>query len=198
MSAPRGEERPPVSCLLYRLPPSLSPPLTFAASPTVFSHYLAHFLSLSPSIACFLQLILHPHPTPPPVLSSQQFLHINTRTHKSAHKRTPTPARRTLLFKARSKRLKFYLNECLLFLLPRCVCVGRHSNKHASVCVLVCVTCTAEGEGLTVGDKPDRPARCDYHPPYPLSLSLSLSLSHAHTHTHLHTQCLMRECVARI
>lgn len=58
--------------------------------------------------------------------------------------------------------------------------------------------CSAQGEGLTVGDKPDRPARCDYHPLDPLS--------HAHTHspsltqgcTHLHAQWPKRECVARI
>lgn len=59
------------------------------------------------------------------------------------------------------------------------------SSKHASVCVSVCVWCTAEGEGLTVGDKPDRPARCDYHPLDPLSYTHTLAVSHdAHTCMH--------------
>lgn len=38
----------------------------------------------------------------------------------------------------------------------------------------VCVTCTGEGEGLTVGDKPGRPAHCDYHTPDALSHTRSL------------------------
>lgn len=139
MSAPRGEERPSVSCLLYRLPPFLSPPLTLAAA-------LRSFLSLprSFSISVSLHCLLSPTHSisPPPVLYSQPFLLTNTPTLgiARAHKHTQTAPSRTFLFKARSKKLKFYLNECLLFLLPRCVCVGRrreNSNKHASVCVCV-------------------------------------------------------------
>lgn len=60
--------------------------------------------------------------------------------------------------------------------------------------VLVCVTCTAEGEGLTVGDKPDRPARCDYHPPDPLSLFHTHTLTHGHAHTHAYTMANERVC----
>uniref|UniRef100_A0A3Q1IDG6 Uncharacterized protein n=1 Tax=Anabas testudineus TaxID=64144 RepID=A0A3Q1IDG6_ANATE len=56
---------------------------------------------------------------------------------------------RSSLFKARSEKLKFYSNECLLLLLPRCVylsvgvfkcmCVERKGNTSASMQVCVCV-----------------------------------------------------------
>lgn len=75
-----------------------------------------------------------------------------------------------------------------------CVCRWRVTGKiatSAQVCVAVCVTCTTEGEGLTVGDKAGRPAHCDYHPLDPLSLSYTYTHTHAHSLSlpHMHTQC---------
>lgn len=46
----------------------------------------------------------------------------------------------------------------------------------------MCVTRTTEGEGLTVGDKPGRPAHCDYHTPDALSPTHTRSLLHTCIH----------------
>lgn len=206
MSTPWGEQRPPVSRLLYRLPPFLSPPPPFLPSP-VFSRYLAHFLSLYPSLACFLKLILYPL-----ILYFKQLPHTNLRTqthkhtliHTNSHVPTNThrqhqgepscskPEAKSWSFIQMNVYFFYCQDVCICHRVYMCMLRERgNGTEDASVHVLVCVTCTAEEEGLTVGDKPDRPARCDYHPLDPLS--------HTHTrtfrHTHLHTQCPMRESV---
>lgn len=77
MSAPWGEERPPVSRLLYRLPPFLSPPLAPAPSvPSFFSLSRIFFFLGLPLLLAFTYSFYIPQ-----VLNSQQFPHINMCTH---------------------------------------------------------------------------------------------------------------------
>lgn len=129
MFAPWGEERPPVSRLLYRLPPILSPPLSLPpwfslVTSLIFYLCLPHFFAL-PNSFC-IPLILFP----------QQLLHVHTwrkNTNAYVHTNTQMAPSWTFSFKARSKTLKFYSNECLLLLLPRC---GYLPWVHLTLCVL--------------------------------------------------------------
>ena len=148
MSAPWGEERPPVSRLLYRLPPFLSPPPPPPppALPPQFSLVtsLIFCLCLPPSLSpthsvsplfsflnnSFIWTHTHTH--------ARTHAHTHTQRHTCSPKHTEAMPSQTFLFKARSKKLKFYSNECLLFLLPRCVCVCLCVYMCVCVCVCIC------------------------------------------------------------
>lgn len=143
---------------------------TFSPLPPWFSRYLTHFLSVPRLLS--------------PIHSFYTFISFkHTVSCICAH---TSGAKLKLPVQSQTQKSPSFIQMTVYFFYCQVVCFCRERDKMPlSVCTLVYVTCTAEGEGLTVGDKPDRPARCDYHPPDPLSLS--------HTHT-----SPMRECVARI
>lgn len=172
MSAPWGDERPPVSRLLYRLPPFLSPPpalprflplpRSFSLSPSLawaFSN-LFYILSLLKNFSVQTHRIVYAH----------TFTHSQGRSEPSCSK----PEAEVFI------QMNVYFSRCqdVRICLRLCMCLQEKERENSldweCVCVSVCVTYTAEGEGLTVGDKPGRPAHCDYNTPDALSHTCSL------------------------
>lgn len=148
MSAPRGDERPPVSRLLYRQPPFLSPPLTlpgFPSLPRSFSSVsLAYLLSptysISPHSSFFFFLSL----------KTSVYKHAQARacveTHTDTHEANlfvqSQKQKVEVLFKwmftSSTAKMCVFVSGCTCV----CMCVRRkrgNGSKHASLCVCMCV-----------------------------------------------------------
>lgn len=172
---PWGEERSTATFSFSSTHPLPSSPL--------FSHYLTHFLPRSPSSARSSPKLYPPHASYLIIPSCKHTCRA-THTYKDCAKLSlPVQKKTKQKVEVLFKFVSTFSNA------STCVCRWRVMGKIAAslqVCVLVCVTCTTEGEGLTVGDKASRPARCDYHPLDPLSLSNT---------THAHTLSLFHICI---